>query len=268
MSSSVLTPTARPRLAVARTAALRLVYTLLSLWAVAMSAPGPIALLAGKLPDPRWEAAAAVTVAWKLLTVGPAMVVAWSGGRSVLAVRALVVGQACWLAASLLAPEDGSSVPTRLAQAGVSVLIWVGPWLLLAARRSRLWREPLAVDRPLLAVSTVAVVALAAWAVSQTHLDVTGGAPGFDPRELRFDMAGLPLALAGSAVVAATHRARWWTAATAMAWVYVGGVGLLLPHGWGSPGVVIGTALVVGGLLLAGRRMLADTTSNPGRHTS
>lgn len=251
MSGSSLTITAaRPRLAVARTVVLRIVYALLSLWALAMTVTGPVALVAGKLPEPRWQAAAAITAVFKLLTIGPALVVAWTGGRSVLAVRALVVGQLCWLAASLLAPEDGSSAPARFGQAAVSLLIWVGPWLLLAARRSALWREPVRLDRALLAAGLVAAVPLVGWALVAAGLDVSGGTTGFDPRELRFDMVGLPLALAAAVLIAATHRSRAWLGGTVVAWVYVGFVGVLLPHRWGSPGDVAGAALVIGGLLL------------------
>ncbi len=233
-----------PRLVRTRTVAIRVVYAVLSVWAVVMSGFGWAVVVSGQLPDSSWRFAATATLAFKALTLGSVVVVAWTGGRSVLAVRALVAGQLCWALASVIAPQDDATVLVRLTQVAVSAAIWVGPWLLLASRRSRLWREPVQVDRLLVPAATIAAVPLVTWAVLQAGLDI-GGAHVAQQAELRFDLVGVPLALAAAALLGAVHPRGWWRVSVAAAGLYVGLLALVLSGDWGSPGRLGGLALVL-----------------------
>lgn len=251
MSSPAVSSTARPvavRFAAQRVVAIRLAYALLSLWALTMAFVGVFLLTSGQLPSAEWRFAATSVAAWKLLSLGPAIAILWTGGRSVLAVRALAVGQLSWFAADLLSPQSQASTAVLAVQAVVSMMIWVGPWLLLAPNRSRLWRQPLDVNWRLVVIAGVAAGPLLVWALLQTRLDVTGGTATLPLRELRFDMTGLPLMLAISAVLAALHRRRWAVRVVAVAWVYVGTLAVTFGNDWGSPGPAAGIALAVAGI--------------------
>jgi hypothetical protein len=213
-----------------------------------MSFLGVVLLVSGQLPSGGWRFAATSVVAWKLLSLGPVVVIFWTAGRSVLAVRALVVGQLCWFLSGLISPQDHSSTRMLCARAAVSMLVWVGPWLLLAPQRSRLWRAPWPVTSRRLFVAAPVGVLLISWTVMQTHLDITGARPDLPLRELRFDMTGLPLILAASAVLAAVQLPRWGARSVALAWTYVGVLAVIFNDDWASPGRAVGFALVLAGI--------------------
>ena len=211
MSSPTAPATTAPgpvRFAAQRIVAIRVVYAMLSLWALVTAFLGILLLISGQLPPGGWRFAATSVAAWKLLTLGPTIAIAWTGGRSVLAVRALAVGQLCWLAADLLSPQLHASMALRAFQAAVSMMIWVGPWLLLAPNRSRLWRDRLQVNSALVLLVGAASGPLLVWVLLQTRLDVNGSTASMPLRELRFDMTGLPLILASAGLLAAVHHRR------------------------------------------------------------
>ncbi len=74
--------TATIRLARTRVAILTCCYALLSLWALLLSVPGIGALVTGQLPDPSFRFAAVGATCFKILTVGPALAVALTGGAA------------------------------------------------------------------------------------------------------------------------------------------------------------------------------------------
>lgn len=238
------------RLARTRAVVLRVVYALLTLWALAMTLPGPVLLLSGHLPAGGWHFVAAATVPWKLLSTGTAAVVCASAGRNVHAVRVLLLGQLCWFVAELVSPDSGDGPATRVAQVVVGLAIWVGPWLLLAPRRSRLWRLSGSVRAVRAGVAVLAAPLLIWWENSNSHLSIAAASAQLPVRELRFDMVGLPMMLLVAAALSAVDGRRWWAAAGAAAYAYVGVFGVALPHEWGSPGLIGGVLLVAAGALL------------------
>ncbi|HEX6916450.1 MAG TPA: hypothetical protein VF140_00115 [Phycicoccus sp.] len=251
--SAVLTTEVPHRLTRARVVALCVLYTPLSLWALVMCAAGPAVALFGAQPDPSIRFTGVAAGAFKALTVGPALAVLLSRGRSVLAVRALVVGQAVWLAADLLAPEEDITAPSRLLQYAVSTALWVGPWLLLAPGRAALWRQRLVVRRRLLVLAAVAAAPLVGWAVLTSRGDLVSGLGG-DALELRFDMTGMPLALLAGLVLAAVHDGRWWDRLVATCFLVIGALALVYPDAYGAPGRAAGLLVPLGAAVaLAGR---------------
>ena len=93
-----LTPAERgPRAVRTRTAAMHVVYGLLSFWAL-LQAQGVAQLLAGAVPARLHFALACATV-FKLLSLGGALVLAVGGGRSAAAAQWLLAGQLAWFVA-------------------------------------------------------------------------------------------------------------------------------------------------------------------------
>jgi hypothetical protein len=251
--SAVVTTEVPHRLARVRVVALCVLYSLLSLWAVVLCVTGPAVALFGALPDPALRFTGFAAGVFKVITVGPALAVLLSRGRSVLAVRALVVGQAVWLHADLLAPQDDVGAPGRVLQYLVSMALWVGPWLLLAPGRSRLWRQRFVVRRGVLLLAAVAAAPLCAWAFLTSREDLATGV-GADALELRSDLTGMPLALLAGLVLAALHEQRWWDRLIISCCLVVGVLALVYPDGYGAPGRAAGLLVPLGAALaLAGR---------------
>ena len=73
MSNRDSSTTVPPRLARTRAIALVAVYGLLSLWAVVMCSVGPFMALFGSLPDPSYRFTATSAGAFKVLTLGAAV---------------------------------------------------------------------------------------------------------------------------------------------------------------------------------------------------
>ena len=238
-----------PRWPRIRLVALCTIYSLLSLWALVMTTFGTVMVLLGRLPDPWWTFGALAAGSFKLLTLGPALVILTSRGRSVLAVRALVVGQLVWLAADLVAPEEPASAGELLGRSAVSLALWVGPWLLLSNDRSRLWRDPVLVRRPLLGLALVVAAACWPWAVAVAHLDPTIKSSLGTTGELRYDMVGFPIAVVAGLCLSALCDARWWHRTVGIALVWVAVAAAISPSGFGSPGYAGCLLAVVAGLL-------------------
>jgi len=233
-----------------RLVALCVVYSLLSLWAVVMCSFGVAMVVLGRLPDPSWTFAALAAGAFKVLTVGPALVVLASRGRSVLAVRALVVGQLTWFAVDVMAPEEPATPVEVTLRSAVALILWVGPWLLLSDHPSRLWKDPVRVRRPLLGLMLVVAAACSPWALANTRLDPAIQTSLGTSAELRFDMVGVPVALVVALLIGALCGARWWSRAVAAALVWVAAAAAISPTGYGSPGYAGCLLAVVAGLLL------------------
>lgn len=237
-----------PRALRARRVALRVLYGLLSVWAMVM-AHGVVLLLAGQAV-PGWSFLFAASSVFKLITLAATVPLAWTAGRRTGAARWLAVGLATWLLAEAI---TGQLRPLR---AVVTVLVWLGPWLLLAPERRQLFTRP--ARPPLLVGAAVAlgVVGSVIWAVragrtvpSAIPSVVDGpGAVGM----LQLDLAGIPLSLAAAVLLAVTATARSAVAPfiAGAACTAVGGAGLVWPHDLGSPGTGGGAALLVAGAAL------------------
>ena len=220
--------------------AIRVCYGLLSLLTLAMS-HGVVDLLTGQA-GPGFHYFAGAVTAFKFLAVGGVFVICWTGGRSVLAFQALVVGQICWLVSPALfavQPTGSTPVSTLFATAA----IWFGPLILFRPNRRDLFRLDAYPSAILLPLALAATVPLAIYAVHQGNnaLDPTEGAG--DPWR---DMCGLGLVLAAQAVFAALRPrgTRWLPRLVALAAAWVGTLALIWPHDHTSPGAGLGAALV------------------------
>jgi hypothetical protein len=139
------------------------------------------------------------------------------------------------------------------------VVPWLGPWLALAPERRRLLTRPPRPRSPMLvAVSVVAVVTCAVWAVRNAALTPTTFPPAFGAQDavddLRLDMAGLAVVLGLAAVVVALSwpRATAPTLVTGLAAAATGLAALVRPNDLGSPGVIGGIVLVTWSLVMLG----------------
>jgi len=238
-------PRRAPRALRVRRIAIRVLYCLLSLYALVM-AQGVVLLLAGQA-IPGWSFMFAASSVFKLVTLAATLPLAWTAGRRIGAARWLAVGLATWLVAEALTGQ------LRPLEGVTMVLFWLGPWLLLAPERRQLLVRP---GRPplLLGAATLAgVLALVTWAVQAGHTvptafpPVAAGPDGL--ATLQLDLAGIALSLAAATLLAATARTR-----SAVAWriagvacLAVGAAGLAWPHDLGSPGALGGGALLLGG---------------------
>ena len=225
-------------------------YAVLSLWAAVMSGVGPVVALVADLPDPSLRFTAVAAGGFKVLTLGPAVAVLISRGRSVLAVRALLAGQVVWFVTDVLAPQEDEGAVELLVRFVVSTAIWVGPWLLLSTHRRRLWSDPMTVRKPLAVLAVAAAVPLAIWARTNATLGTSGTLPGGGTyAELRYDVTGLPLALLVGLALASLCADRWWRAVLAGVCLTGGVLALVSPRAYGSPGPagagLLGVAVVL-----------------------
>lgn len=233
-----------------RVLVLCVLYALLSLWALVMSSFGTALVVLQRLPDAALTFGALGAGAFKILTLGPALLVLVSRGRNVLAVRALVVGQLVWFVTDLVAPQDSAPVPELLARYAVSTVLWVGPWLALSPERSRLWRDPLSVRPAVLGLATVVTAAGLPWALASARLDASATTSVGTMAELRYDVVGLALAPIAALFVAAVADATWWDRLVSGALVWVAMACVVSPHGYGSPGHVGALAVVPAAVLV------------------
>jgi hypothetical protein len=248
-------PVSRPRWLTARRLAIRLVYGLLSLWTLMMSL-GVVMLAVGDVPEGPYGFAAASTTAWKLLSLGGYLVIAWTGGRSVLAVQWVLLGDLTWLVADLISPQEPSeSVLAIVARNVLNALLFLGPWFVLAPERRQAFHLRVRPDRPAAAMMGLATPALAYWVWHNAalHIPTIDGNSG---PELEFDLTGLPLVLIAVGLFAALspQGERWPLLLVAAGAVYIGIGALLTPTtDVGTPGHLGGLACLLGAGLLAGR---------------
>jgi hypothetical protein len=173
---------------------------------------------------------------FKLLSLGGAAWVMWTGGRSVAAYWMIGVGQVVWAVTSVVAPQVDAQ--PRLDQL-LSLLLFYGPLVLLRPDRKDLLRPRFQPDALLCAVAVVWCAALVtqAWLVSyETQLAV-----------VRFDAVALYLTIGAMMVLAALRPAgsRWLPWPVAAAGVATGCLGIGYPDDVYSPGTAGGILLVV-----------------------
>ena len=228
----------RPRALRARRITIRVVYTLLSIWTLMMSM-GLVGLLTGGVPAGPYGFGAGATTVWKLQSCGGFVVLAWTAGRSVPAAQWVVVGQATWLTADLLAPQDPTSGPgATVLLYTFNTLVFLGPWLLLAPERREVLHLHARPDRVALGVAVLLLPLAALWARNNAALRIPTIGEN-DGAELTFDLVGLALVLGFVGVFAALRPrgARWLIGTLAAAFAYLGVLTLLTsPTDLASPG--------------------------------
>jgi hypothetical protein len=223
-------------------------YGLLSLWALSM-ARGVVELGLGEA-GPGESFGYATVTAWKLLATGGVLVICWTGGRSVVAFQATVVGLVAWSVSEMLwvaQPVDASPVLSTVA----SLVIWFLPLIALRPNRRELFRLQAHPSAVLLLVAVVAAVPLAIDAQRKGDLVL---APSLAEYHVPSLMTGLGCVLAAQAVFAALRPAgnRWLPRAVALTAAWSGLAAIVWPEDIGSFGTVWGAALIVWACVFAG----------------
>jgi hypothetical protein len=215
---------------------------------------GVVSLALGQAgPDERFGYAA--VTAWKLLAVGGVLVICWTGGRSVVAFQALVVGWVGWLGSERLfavPPPD----ETPLVSAIATVVLWLLPLVALRPHRGQLLRVRARPSAILLPLALAAAVPLCLYAVRQGDLStgLTGAV------NVRYSACGLGVVLAVQAVFAALRPrgSRWLPRFVALAAAWIGLAAVIWPGDLTSPGRAWGLALICWALVfVAGSEMEA-----------
>ncbi|MBO3751719.1 hypothetical protein J5X84_37085 [Streptosporangiaceae bacterium NEAU-GS5] len=226
--------------------AIRLWYGVLGLWALSM-ARGIVYLSLG-MADPGERFVSGSVTAWKLLATGGVLVICWTGGRSVVAFHALVVGWTAWLLSErLVAVPDPDQTPALTAVA--TIVIWLLPLVLLVPDRRRLLRLRLRPSAIMLPLALAAAIPLVIYAVHYGALS-TGGNGG---TAAHYDACGLGAVLAAQAVFAALRPRdnRWLPRIVAFAGGWIGLMAIIWPGDVTSPGRVWGAALICWAVLFA-----------------
>jgi hypothetical protein len=244
---------------------LRSFYGLVSL-SVLLMANGALSVVVGHVPAGMSPFAGWVTTAWKLLSLGGALIVCATAGRSIIAIQWFAVGEGCWLLAGVLAPQDGEPRGlAAVAKAALNLTIWLGPWLLLASHRRDILRLRLHPDRMLVLTWCAAAVPLLLWANALRHAPLEG-TDHYAGAELRFDLVGLTVALLVIGGWAALRPSQqWWPACcVGAAAVWVGGAALVWPRQAASPGIVGGVLAIIAGGVVLGRAASGIRASHSG----
>ena len=255
----------QPRALKTRRIIIRVVYILVSLLTFSM-ATGIVDQLTGHIPPGPYGFGAGASTAWKLLSLGGYLVLAWTAGRSVPAAQWVLVGQATWLVADVMAPQDPTAdVPGTIFQYAATTLLFLGPWLVLAPERREILHLRARPDRVALAAMLAVVVMSILWA----HGNEAMVMPTIDEQsaEFRFDMVGLAVSLASVGVFAALRPrgARWPLGCCAAACIYAGILSLVTSQtDLANPGRHGGLLLLASGVLLAWRaRVTLEAVNAP-----
>lgn len=236
----------------ARTVALYVVYGLLSLLALSQ-ARAWLLLALGSVP-PHHDVFHAVTeTPFKLLTLGGTIVLAATGGRSVVAAQALLVGGLCWTVTGLVVPEPDTAVWEFPAAIALSVTLLLGPWVLLSSQRRELLRLRPHPDRILLGVVAVSVVPSAMWLLAGIRIEE------FDSKWHIVALA-VTLPLFGLWAALRPHGRRWPAVTVGTAVVIIGLAGAFRPADIGSIGLWWGGAAIAAGALMMGRGLRPTRT--------
>jgi hypothetical protein len=224
--------------------AIRIWYGLLSLWAFSMSS-GVVMLVLGKA-GPGDHFVSGMVTALKLLAVGGVLGICWTGGRSVVAFHALVVGLISWSGSDILDgvhPDD-----TPVASTLTTVALWMLPLVLLRPHRRELLRLHARPSAILLPLALTAAVPMVIYAVRQGNLSLNGYE----------DAVAIGLVLAAQTLFAALRPrgSRWLPRLVALAAAWIGVLAVTWPHDVASPGRAWGAALVGWALLFAGANEL------------
>lgn len=225
---------------------IRVWYGLLGLWALSM-ARGVVLVALGHA-DPGESFGYATVTAWKLLATGWVLGICWTGGRSVVAFQALVVGWSAWLMADRLWAVDLVESPWVISTA-VTFVLWILPVVVLRPDRRQLLRLRAEPSATLLPLALAAAVPLVIYAVRQGDL---ADSPT-DPEPIIYVMSGLGLVLATQAVLAALRPAgsRWLPRLVAITAAWAGLAAIIWPHDIGSFGTAWGIVLVIWAFLFA-----------------
>jgi hypothetical protein len=204
----------------------------------------------------------ATVTAWKLLATGGVFGICWSGGRSVVAVQAVVVGWFGWILSDRLwAVEPAGSTP--LMSAVATVVLWLLPLVLLRPNRRELFTPRLRASAYLSPMAVGAAVPLVIYSIRQGGL-ATAGLPEADAA---YALTALGVVLAVQAVFAALRPSgsAWLPRFVALAAVWVGLGAIIWPNDLGSLGLTWGAALLAWGIAFA---VCAEATQTTPRRRS
>jgi hypothetical protein len=224
--------------------AIRIWYGLLSLWALAMSL-GVVNLVLGKA-GPGDHFISGMVTALKLLAVGGVLGICWTGGRSVVAFQAVVVGLIGWSGSDLLDgvhPDD-----TPVASTIATLALWILPLVLLRPHRGELLRLHAQPSAILLSLALTAAVPMVIYAVRQDNLSLNGYE----------DAISIGLVLAAQTLFAALRPrgSRWLPRLVALAAAWIGVLAVTWPHDVTSPGRAWGAVLICWAILFVGANEL------------
>ena len=222
-------------------------YGLLSLWAVLM-ASSVIRMIFGQA-GPGEHFGYATVSAWKLLATGGVLVICWTGGRSVVAYQALVVGVlATMLSDRLWAVEPVDSTPVMSALA--MIVLWLLPLVALRPNRRDLLRLRPQFSLVLLTMAVAAAVPLISYSIYQGALATGGGGVLVDPA---YALTALGVVLAAQAIFAALRPSGsiWLPRFVALAAVWTGTAAIIWPDDLGSLGLTWGAVLAGWGFVFA-----------------
>ena len=220
-----------------------------------MMAQGIVVLLLGHVDDDAYFMAATSTV-FKVLSLGGAAWVLWSGGRSVSAYWMILVGQLAWVASDLLSPQVGGNPPL---QGLVNALILYGPLVALRPRRRELLHlqvQPQALTTAIAAAGSCALMTFTWHLATASRHD-----------ELSFDAAGLYLTLAVMSLFAAARPAggRWLIPLVSAGAALTGAAAVAFPNDYASPGR-LGAALLLPWALALAAAARRESPATPEPH--
>jgi hypothetical protein len=215
---------------------IRIWYALLSLWTLGMA---QWAARMGQAGPGEHFGYGSVT-AWKLIALGGVFAICLTGGRSVVAFHALVVGWGAWFLSERLfpaPPQDETSILSII----TTVMLWLLPLVLLRPHRRELMRLDLRPSAILLPLAVAAAVPLSMYSVRQGNLGIS------------VDACMLGVVVAAQAVLAALRprRSRWLPRFVALAAGSIGLLAVIWPHDLTSLGRGWGGALICWALLFA-----------------
>jgi len=226
--------------------AIRVWYGLLSLWA-ALMASSVVRMVFGQAGSGEHFGFATVSV-WKLLATGGVLVICWTGGRSVVAYQALVVGViATTLSDRLWAVEPVDSTPVLSALA--MIVLWLLPLVALRPNRRDLFRLHPQFSVVLL-MAIAAAVPLIYYSICQGALATGGGGALVDSA---YALTALGVVLAAQAILAAfrVSSTSWFPRFVALTAVWIGTAAMIWPDDLGSLGLAWGAVLAGWGCVFA-----------------
>ena len=215
-----------------------------------MMAQGIVVVLLGDADDGLHFVTATSTV-FKLLSLGGAAWVLWSGGRSVTAYWMILAGHLIWVASSLLVPRADGNPPL---QDLVNSLILYGPLVALRPHRRELLHLRVQPSRLTTTVAAAGSCALMAFA---WHLATTSRHD-----ELAFDAVGLYLTLAVMSLFASACLAggRWLIPLVSAGAAATGAAAAAFPNDFASTGHLGAALLLLWALVLAAAARREATT--------
>jgi hypothetical protein len=179
--------------------------------------------------------------AWKLLATGGVLVICWTGGRSVVAYQALVVGVlATLLSDRLWAVEPFDSTPVMSALA--MIVLWLLPLVALRPNRRELIKLRPQLSVALLVLAIAAAIPLIYYSIHQGALATGGGGVLVDPA---YALTALGVVLAAQAIFAACRPSgtTWFPRLVGLTAIWIGTAAIIWPDDLGSLGLAWGAVL-------------------------